>query len=196
MRLMRTSEVAQRPVVTMAGEDVAQIKDVVYAPDGGSVSGFTLAGRGIFAGPLAEGLAWTSVAALGAHAVMIQDESVLVPTETVMDRSGGRKGHAGDVLGSQVLTEDGVGLGTVRDVVVSVDDSGGEQCDVVGYEIEASEALGTEGQMVLIPLPDTMAASREHLLVPASVKDFVGHDLAGFGAAVDRFRAHLRSADQ
>ena len=36
MRLMRTSEVAQRPVVTMAGEDVAQIKDVVYAPDGGS----------------------------------------------------------------------------------------------------------------------------------------------------------------
>lgn len=41
MRLMRTSEIAQRPVVTMAGEDIAQIKDVVDAPDGGSVSGCT-----------------------------------------------------------------------------------------------------------------------------------------------------------
>ncbi len=196
MRLMRTSEIVRRPVVTMAGEDIAQIKDVVYAPDGGSVSGFTLAGRGIFAGPLKEGLAWTSVAALGADAVMVKDDSALVPKHEMLDRSGAGTGSAGNILGSQVLTEDGVGLGTVRDVVVSVDDTGGEQCDVVGYEIEASEALGTEAQMVLIPLPDTIAASGEHLMVPASVKDFVGHDLAGFGAAVDRFRAHLGSADQ
>lgn len=196
MRLMRTSEIAQRPVVTMAGEDVAQVKDVVYAADGGSVSGFTLAGRGIFAGPLKEGLAWESVAALGADAVMIQDDTVLVPTNTVVDRSRRSSGSAADILGSQVLTEDGVGLGTVHDVVVSVDVTGGEHCDVVGYEIEASEGLDSHGQMVLIPLPDTMAASGEHLMVPASVKDFVGHDLAGFGAAVDRFRAHLGSTDQ
>ncbi len=51
-RLMRTSEITQRPVVTMAGDDVAQIKDIVYAADGGSVRGFTLAGRGLFSGPL------------------------------------------------------------------------------------------------------------------------------------------------
>lgn len=196
MRLMRTSEIGQRPVVTMAGEDVAQIKDVVYAADGGSVSGFTLAGRGLFTGPLKEGLTWESVAALGADAVMIADDSVLVPNDTVLHASRSGSGFAGDVLGSQVLTEDGVGLGTVHDVVVSIDDTGGEQCDVVGYEIEASERLGTQGQLVLIPLPDTMAASGEHLMVPTSVKDFVGHDLAGFGAAIDRFRTHLRSADQ
>jgi sporulation protein YlmC with PRC-barrel domain len=193
---MRTSEISQRPVVTMAGEDVAQIRDIVYAADGGSVSGFTLAGRGLFAGPLKEGLAWESVAALGADALMIRDDSVLVPAKTVLDRSRGSSRAAGNVLGSQVLTEDGVGLGTVHDVVVSVDVTGGEECDVVGYEVEASEGLGTRGQMVLIPLPDTMAASGEHLIVPSSVKDFVGHDLAGFGAAVDRFRAHLGSADR
>ncbi len=196
MRLMRTSEIAKRPVVTLAGEDVAQIKDVVYAADGGSVSGFTLAGRGLFAGPLKEGLAWESVVALGADAVIIADDSVLVPSHAIIDRSRGSSASAGDVLGSQVLTEEGVGLGTVHDVVVSVDVTGGGQCDVVGYEIEASQGLGSQGQLVLIPLPETMAASGEHLIVPSSVKDFVGHDLAGFGAAVDRFRAHLRGAEQ
>ena len=63
----------------------------------------------------------------------------------------------------------------------------------MGYEIEASEALGTKGTKLLIPLPDTISASGEHLMVPASAKDFVSHDLAGFGAAVIAFRAQLGS---
>ncbi len=196
MRLMRTSDIAQRPVVTLAGEDIAQIKDIVYAADGGSVSGFTLAGRGVFAGPLKQGLSWTSVAALGADAVMIADHDALEPTQTVLDRSHGGGGSHGNVLGSQVLTEDGVALGTVHDVVVSVDSAKEGRCDVVGYEITASEQLGTQGEKVLIPLPDTMAASGEHLMVPTSVRDFVGHDLAGFGAAVDRFREQLGGAQR
>ena len=33
-RLMRTSEIAKRPVVTLDGEDVGQIKDVVYSAGG------------------------------------------------------------------------------------------------------------------------------------------------------------------
>jgi hypothetical protein len=44
---------------------------------------------------------------------------------------------------------------------------------------------------VLLPLPATLAVSGEHLIVPASARDFVGHDLAGFGAAVEAFRAQL-----
>lgn len=195
MKLMRTSDIAQRPVVTLAGEDVAQIKDIVYAADGGSVSGFTLAGRGLFAGPLKEGLAWRSVAALGADAVMIAEDGALEPAESVLDRSRGSRSQ-GNILGSQVLTEDGVGLGTVHDVVVSVDTTQDGQCDVVGYEVVASDQMGTQGEKVLIPLPETMAASGEHLIVPASVRDFVGHDLAGFGAAVDRFREHLGGAQR
>lgn len=197
MRLMRSSDISQRPVVTLDGEDVAQIKDIVYAADGGSVRGFTLAGRGLLAGPLKEGLAWTSVEALGADAVMIASAEVLQPTDELLHLSqGGPGGSGGNILGSQVLTEDGVGLGTVHDVVVSVDAIGDGQCDVVGYEIVASAQMGNEGERVLIPLPETMAASAQHLLVPASVKDFVGHDLAGFGAAVDDFRAQHRRAEQ
>ena len=191
MRLMRSSDIAQRPVVTLDGDDVAQVKDIVYAADGGSVSGFTLAGRGVFAGPLKEGLPWTAVLGLGADAVMIADTDAFQPVDSLPGTSSGGSGSRGNILGSQVLTDEGVGLGTVHDVVLSVE--GVEQCDVVGYEIEASDQMSNPGEKVLIPLPDTMAASGEHLMVPASVKDFVGHDLAGFGAAVDRFREQLRT---
>jgi uncharacterized protein YrrD len=191
---MRTSEITRRPVVTMAGEDIAQIKDIIYAAGGGTVGGFTLAGRGLFAGPLKESLAWGSVAALGTDAVMVRDGSVLQPTKTVLDASRASGGSGANVLGSQVLSDAGVDLGVVRDVIVSVAQDSGGHCDVVGYEIEASDALGTQGEKVLIPLPDTIAASGEHLMVPASAKEFVGRDLAGFGAAVDAFRAQLGGA--
>ena len=42
----------------MRGEDIAQVKDIVYAADGGAVVGFTLAGRGMFSGPMKQGLTW------------------------------------------------------------------------------------------------------------------------------------------
>jgi sporulation protein YlmC with PRC-barrel domain len=191
MRLMRASEIVKRPVVTMRGEDIAQIKDIVYSAHGGAVGGFTLAGRGMFSGPMKLGLTWRAVAALGADAVMITDESALEATSVVLDAAASSGRPGGDVLGSQVLTDSGVDLGKVVDVIVAVGDAAGGACDVVGYEIEASEALGTRGTKLLIPLPDTIAASAEHLMVPASAKDFVSHDLAGFGAAVMAFRAQL-----
>jgi hypothetical protein len=68
----------------------------------------------------------------------------------------------------------------------------GRSLDVVGYEIQASEALGTAGQRVFIPLPHTVAVSGENLIVPAAATEFVSEDLAGFGAAVEAFRSRLR----
>ncbi|MEO9151884.1 MAG: PRC-barrel domain-containing protein [Lapillicoccus sp.] len=188
---MRTSEIAKRPVVTMAGEDIAQVKDIVYSAAGGSVGGFTLAGRGLLGGPLKQTLAWTSVTALGADAVMVADASALDSRESVLDASAQSGGSGGDVLGSQVLTDAGTDLGRVVDVIIEVGVGGTGQCDVVGYEIEASEALSGQGTRLLIPLPDTISVSGEHLMVPASAKDFVRQDLAGFGAAVEAFRAQL-----
>ncbi|MEP7369126.1 MAG: PRC-barrel domain-containing protein [Dermatophilaceae bacterium] len=190
-RLMRTSEVTGRPVVTLGGEDIAQIKDVVYSAGGGAVGGFTLAGRGLFSGPLKQALPWAAVIALGPDAVMIRGEDVLEPNAIVLDQSATSGGSGGDVLGSKVLTDGGTELGTVVDVILETSDAGGGQCDVVGYEVEASEALGTRGTKVFIPLPDTLAASREHLMVPESAADFVANDLAGFGAAARAFRQHL-----
>jgi uncharacterized protein YrrD len=193
-RLMRASEIEKRPVVTMAGDDVAQVKDIVYSSGGGAVGGFTLAGRGLLAGPLKEGLAWSSVSALGADAVMIDGPELLEPVQNVLDASASPDGSGGNVLGSRVLTDEGADLGSVVDVIIEVAEGSGTQCDVVGYEVEASESLGTHGTRLLIPLPDTLAVSGEHLIVPAKAKDFVSNDLAGFGAAVLAFRAQLEGS--
>jgi hypothetical protein len=76
--------------------------------------------------------------------------------------------------------------------VVDVVLHSGTSLEVMGYEVEASEALGTAGRHVFIPLPDTVAVSGENLIVPAAACEFVSEDLAGFGAAVGAFRARLR----
>ena len=77
--LLRASELAGRVVVTFAGEDVAQIKDIVYAANGGEIGSFTLAGRGLFAGPLKVALPWAKVVALGPDAVMVESADDFVP---------------------------------------------------------------------------------------------------------------------
>lgn len=202
-RLMRTSEVASLPVVTLAGDDIAQVKDVVFSADGGAVSGFTLAGRGLLAGPLKQGLAWSQVTGLGPDAVMVADADTLEPVASVLEAAASTTsgaGSGGNVLGDRVLTDSGTDLGKVADVVIQYDNTTGGACDVVGYEIEASEALkeshSSKGKhtRLLIPLPDTLAVSGEHVMVPASAEQFVSNDLAGFGAAVQAFRAQLGGA--
>lgn len=183
--LMRAKEIIKRPVVTLSGDDVAQVKDIVYAGDHGEIAGFTLAGRGMFAGPKKDALAWSSVHALGRDAVMIADESVFTPRKELLDRSDSR---GGDVLADRVLTDTGTDLGKVVDVIIEI----GAKADVVGYAIDSTDALGKNGRTVLIPLPDTISVSGEALIVPATAADFVTEDLSGFGAAVDAFRSRLR----
>lgn len=201
--LLRASEVAKLPVVTFAGEDVAQIKDVVYVGHGGEVAGFTLNGRGFFAGALKVTLPWSRVVGLGPDAAVVADEDALVPPEELLaavaphgDGPGGTGASAGDVLRSQVLTDDGTALGVVVDVVLGIGAPVGSdqhgKADVVGYEIDPAESLGRGKNRLFIPLPDTLAVSGEHLIVPAVARDFVTDDLAGFGAAVDDFRSRLR----
>jgi uncharacterized protein YrrD len=191
---MRTSEIAKRPVVTMAGEDVAQIKDVVYSAGGGAVGGFTLNGRGLLAGPLKVALAWNAILALGTDAVMIGDASTLTDVDEMLSDTGAAdSGQGGDILGSRVLTDDGVDLGKVIDVIIEVGPTRSHHADVVGYEIEPSQALGHDVKKALIPLPDTIAASGENLMVPAAARDFISHDLAGFGASIAAFRQQLET---
>jgi uncharacterized protein YrrD len=189
--LLRSSDISKLPVVTLAGEDIAQIKDIVYAARGGQVGGFTLNGRGIFAGPLSTALPWASVVGLGPDAVIIRDEGGLAPIAEVLPEAVS-DGPSGDILGSQVLTDDGTTLGVVVDVVIEITGDGDSQADVVGYEIDPVDVSGPGSNRMMIPLPDTLAASGEHLMVPAAARAFVTDDLAGFGAAVEDFRAQLR----
>ena len=183
--LLRARELTGHPVVTLDGELVAEIKDIVFERSGGAIAGFTLRNPGLFSRSRKDALPRQGVHAVGRDAVMVPEQSVLLRTKELASRKEARKG---DVLGDRVLTDNGRDLGRVVDVVLQA----GIGLEVVGYEVEASEALGTAGRRVLIPLPDTVAVSGENLIVPAAATEFVSEDLAGFGAAVDAFRARLQ----
>jgi uncharacterized protein YrrD len=185
--LLRAAELVKRPVVTLAGDDVAQIKDVIYSSRTGELAGFTLNGRGLFAGPLRKTLPWENVHGLGPAAVMIRDENSLADRKALR---GETEGAGGAVLGSSVITQSGRNLGTVTDVILAVGDS---VTDAVGYEINSTDVNAPRRQFV--PLPDALAVSGEALILPDAATEFIRDDLAGFGAAVEEFRARLRGQE-
>ena len=186
--LLRASDLPGRPVVTVAGEDIAQIRDVVYDTGSGEVIGFTLAKRGLFGGRMKQVLPWERVEGLGPHAAIVAGEEALTARDGLREPADDR-----DVLGARVLTDDGRRLGEVRDLVVEVHHG---IADVVGYEIEPAEGFRESSSHVLLPLPDTLAASGDNLVVPAAATNYVRDDIAGFAAAVEDFRAELRSTDR
>lgn len=179
-RLLKASEINGLPVVTVTGgEDVAEVKDVIYGADEGRLIGFTLNKRGFLKGKLKRVLAASSVTAIGRHAVMIPDGSCLVdkgdaPVEVAkpqVDRN---------VLGNHILTEGGKRLGAVTDLVVMMGTNG----EVVGYELARDDSHDTW----FIPRPAQLAVSGDTLLVPNDLEGFVFDDLSGFGGAIDRYR--------
>jgi len=171
------------PVVTLAGDDVAEVRDVVFDAGVGQVLGFTLNRRGRLAGRMKETLGRNRVVAVGPDAVMVADADALV-----VEPVRGDQHASGNVLGDVVLTDGGVQVGTVSDVVIDAAEG-----SVVGYEVApADEAGGRHGRRAYLPLPDTGAVSGEALMVPAAAVEYITTDLAGFGEAVDRFRALMR----
>jgi uncharacterized protein YrrD len=180
--LMTANQINGLPVVTVrGGTDVAEVRDVIYSPDVGALVGLTLNQRGWFSGRRKEVLPAASIHAIGRDAVMIVDESALAqPDEAPAEVASAD--HSRNVLGDDVLTDAGVSLGTVTDLVVVVGSSG----EVVGYQIKTGS-----GGAGYIPLPAQLAVSGAALVVPALTEEFVKDDLVGLGAAVDEFRTRL-----
>src|SRR5829696_3042404 len=130
--LVRAGDLIGRPVVTIdGGDDIAEVKDVVYDSEARRLVGFTLNKRGWFRGSIKELLGAESVEAIGDTAVMIRDSGALsappdAPTELA------RSSSSRNVLGDRVITESGVDLGEVSGLVLML----GEHVDVVGYELK------------------------------------------------------------
>ncbi|MEO6652266.1 MAG: PRC-barrel domain-containing protein [Ilumatobacteraceae bacterium] len=181
LTLMRASEVAGLPVVTIdGGEDAAEIKDVVY--DGGrhDLLGFTLNKRGWFRGSMKSILPTQNVAGIGRDAVMVADEGSL------LDQGGSHEvlsqpKSGFDVVGNEVVSSSGAVLGTVVDVIIET----GANPKAVGYEVKTADGS------LFIPSSAQMALSGENLIVPAEAEAFTNNDLAGFGASVPSFRHML-----
>lgn len=178
--LTHASDIVGHPVVTLAGEDIAQVRDVLFDPTG-SVWGFTLAGRGLLSGPMKTWLPWEGVHGFGPDAIIVANEEAL-SAET-------RAKTAGDVVDDEVLTRSGKIVGEVVDAVLRLEVDG---LDVVGYEIEPADG----GTARFLPLPDTVSVNGGRLVVPDEALDFLTSDFAGFGAAVDTFRARLAERDE
>jgi uncharacterized protein YrrD len=180
--LMTASQIRGLPVVTVrGGEDVAEVRDVIYNPEAGRLVGVTLNRRGFLAGRRREVLPAEAIHAIGQHAVMVIDESSLVgPGDAPEDVA--RPATERNVLGDDVLTEGGTSLGTVTDLVLLVGSSG----EVLGYQID--KATGGQGY---IPLPAQLSVSGVALVVPNLTQEFVQDDLVGLGATVDEFRDRL-----
>lgn len=179
---MTATQIRGLPVVTVrGGEDVAEVRDVIYDPTAGTLVGLTLNQRGFFSGRRREVLPSSSVHAIGPHAVMIMDESALVAPDDA-PKEIDKPARDRNVLGNDVLTERGVSLGTVTDLALVVGSTG----VVVGYRIAKSD-----GGAGYIPLPAQLSVSGVALVVPDLTEDFVRDDLVGLGAAVEEFRARL-----
>lgn len=131
-RLVRATEVVGLPVVTSKGDDVAEVRDVVYEPAGGLI-GFTLNRRGYLSGSLKQVLTVDGVTSIGRDAVMTGTEEAL--TEKADVPSGRRSGRS-RCIGASVVTGDGTALGEVIGVILSVDD----HAEAVGYELLSNGA--------------------------------------------------------
>ncbi|MEV4442257.1 PRC-barrel domain-containing protein [Streptomyces sp. NPDC049577] len=185
--LLLASQLAKRPVVTLDGEAVARVKDTVFDGPAGQVTGFTLNGLGVLAGPLKRALPWSAVYALGRHAVMVSGPEALTEPGVVVASGEAARGA---VLGVRVLTDAGAEVGTVLDVVVE----GGTSGRVAGFRIAAAEAFDRDRREVFVPRGETLAVSGEALVIPVGACHFVADDLPSFTAQVGAFRARREPA--
>lgn len=170
--LMRGSDLVGRVVVDVStGDDLAEIRDVVFTADRGAITGFTLRRRGFFGRRLKTVLAIEAVLSVGTDAVMVADvDAISDPSDTPEDLTSH---DLNDVLEDEVFTVSGRSLGTVRDVVIL----GGARARVVGFEIDG----GTVGRG-LIPLGAQSAVSASALVVPDDFEQRIRSDLTGLAA--------------
>lgn len=179
--LVLGSELPGRPIVAIdCGDDIAEVKDVVFDPVSHQLVGFTLNKRGWFRGTLKATLPADRVRAIGPDAVMIDRNSDLIDlsdTPEELDTSSG----AVSVIGSRVLSASGDELGSITDIILDT----GAAPRAAGYQV-----AGDEGT-VFVPISAQISLSEETLVLPASAAEFVRNDLAGVGAAVTNYRKTL-----
>jgi uncharacterized protein YrrD len=170
--LMYGADLIGRPVVDAStGDDLAEVKDVMFDSTRGAISGFTLRKRGFLGRRMKEVLPIVSVSAVGTHAVMVESTDALThpddaPDDAVPDRHG-------DVLRDQVITESGRIIGHVKDVIVV----GGSSPRVVAFQVTGGP-IG-EG---LVPLRARTAVSGSALIVPDSYEQRIRTDLTGLAS--------------
>ena len=182
--LLRARDLVGRPVVTVGGDEVGEVKDIVLGLDQACLVGFTLRNPGFLGGPQKRSLPWGEVRAVGPDAVMIDGEEAVARTDDI-------PADGSPVVDLPVMSEGGDNLGRVVDVVLST----GSPAQVVGFELEAGPGMPGRTNNLLLPVDEMLAVSEQALVVPEEARRFVRDDLSGFGAAVDEYRGSLQGGD-
>lgn len=170
--LMHGADLIGRPVVDgSTGDDIAEVRDVVFDPAKGEITGFTLRKRGFLGRRLKDVLPITEVVSVGTHAVMVRTADALTPREDAPDDVIADRGD--DVLSDHVITESGRTLGRVHDVIVI----GGTAPRVVAFEVSD----GPVGRG-LVPISMKSGVSGSALIVPDSYEQRIRTDLTGLSA--------------
>lgn len=185
--VMRAGDLVGLPVVSIAsGEDIAEVRDVVYDAGHHRLVGFTLNKRGLFAGRMKDVLPAESLTAIGADAVMVRDEAAISEPD---DEAGPlkRTDEAASVIGNRVLSFEGNELGEIAEVIVAT----GTEPKAVGYQIESAG----HSESVFVPISAQIALSDDNLLLPEEATAFIRNDLAGFGAAIESYPSEVRRGE-
>lgn len=183
--LMTAKQVIGLPVVTLdGGEDVAEVRDVVYDPGAAALVGLTLNKRGFLRGRLRAVLPAANIHAIGPDAVIVLSDSALSAPDDAPPEVA-TPDEQRNIVGNDVTTESGLVVGTVTDLALIV----GGRGEVVGYQIST-----VDGQARYLPFHLQIAISGTALLVPDATVDYLRDDLVGLGAAVEEFRAKLGTA--
>jgi len=169
--LLRGKDVAGLPIVDVStGDDVAEVRDLIFDPSHGVVRGFTLGKRGLFGGRRRELLPVDAVRSIGTHAVMVESVEAITDPSDAPPEVATSVERSADVTNDMVITESGRELGRVRDVVLV----GGGTPRVVGFQIGGGAA--GDG---FIPIETHSAVSASALIVPDSFENRVRTDLTG-----------------
>jgi uncharacterized protein YrrD len=174
MMLMRSADLIGRPVVDLStGNDLAEIRDVIFDRGSGTLTGFTLRKRGFLGRRMKVVLALADVVSVGNDAVMVANHDAL--SEPDFAPAAMVTAKAADVLKDQVVTESGRVLGEVRDVIFI----GGRAPKVIGFEL--ADGPIDRG---FIPLGIASAVSGSALVVPDSYEQRISADPSGLVAEV------------
>ena len=169
-KLLRGKDVSGFPVVDVStGDDVAEVRDLIFDPSQGLVTGFTLGKRGLFGGRRREVLPAEAISSIGTHAVMVESVDAITDPADAPHEVASSVERSADVSNDMVVTESGRELGRVRDVVLS----GGGRPRVVGFEIGGGDA--GDG---FVPIGTHTAVSASALIVPDGVEHRVRSDLS------------------
>jgi uncharacterized protein YrrD len=196
MKLVRAEELIGRPVVAIeTGENLAELRDVVYDATSHELVGFTLSGAGptLRRSRLRPTLAARSVESIGPDAVMVRNPAALAGADdetgepdtaeaSTADQPSAssdpaepdllRSGHP--VVGRPVLDASGQHLGEIVSVILDIDDTP----RAIGYELRVHDREGP----CFVPISAQIAVSSDNVVLREDAGDLLRSDLDGLSS--------------